>query len=148
MLCKDKKEWYDVSLIIEICLCTPCFIARLDQFFSQLKLVKTDQHTALGSKILSVILRIKLWQNLLTTFHDQYAEKILTYWYNQKGSREKERNTKIPQKNLVTHSVLRISRWTLMMIVRLTMIRMTSVQMKTMHSFFIMLSQFYYDDHL
>ena len=115
---------------------------------SQLKLVKTDQHTALGSKSLSVILRIKLQQNLQTTFHDQYAEKIVTYWYNQKGSREKERNTKIPQKNLVTHSVLRISRWTLMMIVRLTMIRMTSVQMKTIHSFFIIWSKFYYDDHL
>ena len=148
MWCKYKKEWYDASLIIEICLCIPCFIAGLEQFLSQLKLVKTDQHTALGSKSLSVILRIKLQQNLQTTFHDQYAEKIVTYCYNQKGSREKERNTKIPQKNLVTHSVLRISRWTLMMIVRLTMIRMTSVQMKTMHSFFIILSKFYYDDHL
>ena len=147
MLCKNKKEWYDASLIIEICLCTPCFIARLEQFFSQFKLVMTDQDTALSSKSLSVILRIKLRPNLLTTFHNQYADKIVTYWYNQEGRRLNQRKRKKykktnSSKNLVTHSVLRMSCWILMMIAPLTMIRMTSGQMKAMHSFFIMQSKF------
>ena len=142
MLCKDKKIWYDASLISEICLCTPCFIARLEKYFSQLKLVKTDQHTVLTSKSLSVILRIKLRPNLLTTFHDQYVDKIVRYWYNQKGRRLNEgkrkeyKKTNSSKKSRDTFS-LRISCWTLMMIVRLTMIRMTSVQMKTMNAYFL-----------
>ena len=71
MLCEDKKEWYDVSLIIEICLSTPCSNGTLERFFSQLKLVKTDHCTVLSSKSLSAILGIKLQQTPQTTFHNQ-----------------------------------------------------------------------------
>ena len=153
MLCKDKKKWYDASLISEICLCTPCVIARPEQYFRQLKLVKTDQHTVPTLKSLSVILRIKLRPNLLTTFHDQYVDKIVTYWYNQKGRRlnqGKRKKYKKPNSSKKSRDTfgLTISCWILMMIVRLTMIRMTLVQMKTMHTFFTMLSKFYSDDHL
>ena len=107
MLCKDKKKWYGSSLISEICLCTPCFIARPEQYFSQLKLVKTDQHTVLTSKSLSVILRIKLRPNLLMTFHDQMStrsSRIGTFRKVGDWIKEKEKNTKnqIPRKNLVT----------------------------------------------
>ena len=80
MLCEDRKEWYDASLVIEICLCTPCSNATLERFFSQLKLVKTDQS-------LNAILRIKLRQTPLATFNDEYADKIVSYWYNQKSRR-------------------------------------------------------------
>ena len=30
MLCEDKKEYYDASLIIEICLCTTCSNTTLE----------------------------------------------------------------------------------------------------------------------
>ena len=85
ILCKDKKEWNDASGIIKTCLCTPGSSATLERFFSHLKLVKTYQKTVLCSESLSAILRIKLWQTPLMTFHNQYTDRIVTHWYNQKG---------------------------------------------------------------
>ena len=34
LLCKDKPEWCDKALVIEICLCTPCSNATLERDFS------------------------------------------------------------------------------------------------------------------
>ena len=84
MLCKNKKEWYSASLVIEICLCTPCSNATLERFFSHLKFVKTDQRTSLSAGSLNAVLRIKLRGTSITEFNKQYAEKVVCYWYNQK----------------------------------------------------------------
>ena len=89
-----------------------------------------------------------MWQTPLTTFHDQYADKIVTYWNNQKGrkmhqgKRKEYKKQNSSKKILQDIQYLRVSGWTMMMIVWVTMIWMTSVQMKTMHSFFTMLSKF------
>ena len=86
-------------------------------------------------------------------FSRSNVDKIVTYWYNQKGRRlnqGKRKKYKKPNSSKKSRDTfgLTISCWILMMIVRLTMIRMTLVQMKTMHTFFTMLSKFYSDDHL
>ena len=85
--CKDKPEWHGIGLVIEICLCTPCSNATLERFFNQLKIVKTDQRTALSSSSLNSILRIKLRQIPLKTFHDEFADKVGSHWYNEKDRR-------------------------------------------------------------
>ena len=104
MLYEGKKEWYDASQIIEICQCAPCSNATLDRFFNQLKLVKTDQGTVLSLKSLSAILRIKLRQTPLITFHDQYTNKIVTYWYNQKGRMHQQKRKNYKKQNSLKKS--------------------------------------------
>ena len=34
LLCKDKPEWYDKIVLMEICFCTPCSNATLERDFS------------------------------------------------------------------------------------------------------------------
>ena len=92
--CKDKPEWHGIGLVIEICLCTPCSNATLERFFNQLKIVKTDQRTALSSSSLNSILRIKLRQIPLKTFHDEFADKVVSHWCNEKGRRVHQKQRK------------------------------------------------------
>ena len=94
LLCKDKIEWYSTSLIIEICLCTPCSNATLERFFSQLQLVKTDLHTVLSSSSLNAVLRIKLRGTSITAFNEKYSDKVVSYWYNQKDRRIHQKKQK------------------------------------------------------
>ena len=110
LLCKDKIEWYSTSLIIEICLCTPCSNATLERFFSQLQLVKTDLRTALSSSSLNAVLRIKLRGTSITAFNEKYSDKVVSYWYNQKDRRIHQKNENSTrsehlQKNLVSHLI-------------------------------------------
>ena len=115
LLCKDKIEWYSTSLIIEICLCTPCSNATLDRFFSQLQLVKTDLRTTLSSSSLNAVLRIKLRGTSITAFNEKYSDKVVSYWYNQKQEfiKKSENSTRSEhlQKNLVSHLIKTNSQW-------------------------------------
>ena len=94
LLCKDKPEWRGIALVIEICLCSPCSNATLERFFNHLKVVKTDQRTSLSSSSLNSILRIKLRQIPITHFHDKFADKTVSYWYNDKARRLKQKKRK------------------------------------------------------
>ena len=100
--CEDKPEWRGLSLLIELCLCTPCSNATLERFFSQLKVVKTEQRTALSSSSLNALLRIKLRQLSSREFHDDFAEKALSYWYNDKSRRIHQSKRKQYKKRKVT----------------------------------------------
>ena len=73
LVSKDKENWLSISLIIEICLCTPSSNATLERFFNHLKVVKTNQRARLSADSLNSILPIKmkkLWHNV---FHDEYS---------------------------------------------------------------------------
>ena len=85
--CESKPEWRGLSLLIELCLCTPCSNATLERFFSQMKEVKTEQRTALSSSSLNALLRIKLRQLSTNEFHEDFNEKIVSHWYNGKSRR-------------------------------------------------------------
>ena len=39
---KKTKDWGNIFLVIELCMCTPCSDAALKRFFSQIRIVKTD----------------------------------------------------------------------------------------------------------
>ena len=99
---KDREQWLGVSLIIEICLCTPSSDATLERFFGHLKIVKTDQRTRLSVTSLNSVLQIKLRQLLHTLlFHDEYADKVLSHWHNEKDRRVNQKKRK-PYKKGVT----------------------------------------------
>ena len=91
---QDNPEWRGIALVIEICLCTPCSNATLERFFNHLKIVKTDQRTALSSSSLNSVLRVKLRQIPIKTFHDEYTDKIVSHWYNDKDRRIHQRKRK------------------------------------------------------
>ena len=73
-LCKDKTEWCGIALLIEICLCVPCSNATLERFFNHLNVVKTDKRVSLSLSNLNSILHVKLWQILITLFHDEFTD--------------------------------------------------------------------------
>ena len=99
---KDRDEWLGVSLISEICLCTPSSNATLERFFNYLKIAKTDQRTRLSATSLNSVLRIKMRQLSHTLFHDdEYADKVLSHWYNEKDRRVNQKKRK-PYKKRVT----------------------------------------------
>ena len=81
---------------------TPCSNATLERFFSQLKVVKTEQRTALSSSSLNALLRIKLRQLSSREFHDDFAEKALSYRYNDKSRRIHQSKRKQYKKRKVT----------------------------------------------
>ena len=56
--------------------------------------MKTDQRTALSSSSLNSILRIKLRQIPLKTFHDEFADKVVSHWYNEKDRRIHQKQRK------------------------------------------------------
>ena len=92
--CREDNEWCNAGLIIEICLCTPSSNATLERFFNQMKLVKWDKRTALSSKSLNAILRIKLRNIPITEFNQKYSDNIVNYWYNQKERRINQKKRK------------------------------------------------------
>ena len=55
---KDKESWYDIILLVELCLSTPLSNATLERFFSYLKVVKTEIRSRLSSESLNSIMRI------------------------------------------------------------------------------------------
>ena len=99
---KDKPEWRGISLLIEICLCTPCSNATLERFFSQLKVVKTEQRTALSSSSLNSLLRVKLRQLSKSEFHEDFADKVVSHWYNRKSRRIHQSKRKSYKKRKVS----------------------------------------------
>ena len=114
--CEDKPEWRGIALLIEICLCTPCSNATLERFFSQLKIVKTEQRTALSSSSLNSILRIKLRQISARDFHKEFANKIALRWYNSKSRRihQKDRKSYKKRKSSVkTRNELNVEEFTI-----------------------------------
>jgi hypothetical protein len=95
---KNKPDWFGICLIIEICLGTPCSNATLERFFNHLKIIKTDQRTVLSSSSLNSLLRIKLRQIPIKTFHEEFSDKVVSYWYNEKGRRTHQKKRKTYKK--------------------------------------------------
>ena len=99
---KDKDDWRGVTLVIEICLCTPCSNATLERFFNQLKVVKTDQRTRLSATSLNSCLRVKLKKLSQSVFHDEYGDNVVCHWYGKKGHRRINQRKRKKYNNRVT----------------------------------------------
>ena len=61
-----------------------------------LKVVNTNQRTSLLSSNLNSILRIKLRQIKISHFLDEFADNIVSHWYNNKSSIEIEAKLEKP----------------------------------------------------
>ena len=56
---KSGKNWDNILLLVELCLCAPYSNAILERFFSQMKVVKTDWLNRLTDENLTALLYIK-----------------------------------------------------------------------------------------
>ena len=72
------------TLIIEICLCAPFSNASLERLFSKMNLIKTTLCNHLKNDSLNSILHINISRLSLQSFHDEYLEKCVNYWFNAK----------------------------------------------------------------
>ena len=54
----DSNKWGNVLAVIELLFCLPMANGHLERVFSQLKLIKTNRHTALKEDTLDQLLRI------------------------------------------------------------------------------------------
>ena len=56
--------------------------------------MKTDLRTVLSGDSLNAILRIKLRGISITQFNEQYSDKVVSFWYNQKDRRINQKTRK------------------------------------------------------
>ena len=65
---KEKESWYDIILVVELCLCNPFSNAALERFFSHLKAVKTEIRSRISSESLNSVMRICMKGLSITKF--------------------------------------------------------------------------------
>ena len=83
-LADEHIFWKPATLIIEICLCAPFSNASLERLFSKMNLIKTTLCNHLKNDSLNSILHINISRLSLQSFHDEYLEKCVNYWFNAK----------------------------------------------------------------
>ena len=66
---KEIRDWCNIFMIIELCICTPCSNAELERFFSQMQVVKTDWCDHPSEVNLTCLLIIKVAGPSLKSFH-------------------------------------------------------------------------------
>ena len=69
----ETRDWCNIFTIIELCICTPCSIAEVKRFISQMQVVKTDWRSRLSEVNLTCLLRIEVADPSLKSFHDSYC---------------------------------------------------------------------------
>ena len=77
----------------------------LERFFSQLKMVKTEQCTTPSENSLNSILYIRLRENSVTEFNNMYSYSVLQHWYSQRQRRIHQKRRKEYQKKEVCEKV-------------------------------------------
>ena len=75
---KDRESWYDIMILIELCLCTPFSNATLERFFSHFKLVKTELRSRLSSESLNSLMRIRMKGLSITDFDKDYSSQCVS----------------------------------------------------------------------
>ena len=96
-----KEEHADskpASLLIEICLCAPFSNNILEQFFSQVNLTKTTLWNRLTNESLNSLLRIGISGISLNGFHNNYLQRCVAYWFNNKNRRVTQCKRKLYKK--------------------------------------------------
>ena len=99
----ENPQWRPALLIIKICLCAPISNDSLEMLFNKMNLVKPTVHNRLKNSALNALLRIKVSNVSLETFHKEHVLSCLYFRYNKKGrrlsqgkwKRYKKRKTKV-----------------------------------------------------
>ena len=71
----------------QLCFCAPISDATLESLFSHINLMKTTVRNRLINGSLNSILRIRVSGISMQTFHNNYVDKCIQYWYNTKNRR-------------------------------------------------------------
>ena len=75
---KDRESWYDIMILIELCLCTPFSNATLKRFFTYLKVVKTELRPRLSSESLNSVMRIRMQGLSITDFDKDFSSQCVS----------------------------------------------------------------------
>ena len=84
---EEHADWKPTSLLMEICLCGPFTNTILERFFSQMNLIKTTLRNRLTNESLNSLLRIRISGISLNGFHNNYLQRCVAYWFNNKNRR-------------------------------------------------------------
>ena len=111
---QDKNpQWRPVLLIIKICFCAPISNASLERLFNQMNLVKPTVHNHLKNSVLNVLLRIKVSNVSVETFHKEHVLSCVYFWHNKdrrlsqgKRKRYKNRKTKVSKSSTFNFSTM------------------------------------------
>ena len=95
---EEHTDWKPASLLIEICLCAQFSNAILERFFSQMNLIKTTLRNRLTNESLNSLLRIRISGISLNGFHNNYLQRCVAYWFNNKNRRVTQRKRKLHKK--------------------------------------------------
>ena len=82
---EEHADWKPASLLIEICLCAPFSNAILERFFSQMNFIETTLRNRLTNESLNWLLRIRISGISLNGFHNNYLQRCVAYWFNNKN---------------------------------------------------------------
>ena len=110
----ENPQWRPALLISKICLCAPISNASLESQFNQMNLVKPTVHNCLRNSVLSALLRIKVSNVSVETFHKEHVLSCVYFWYNKKGRRllqgkrksYKNRKTKVSKSPMFDFSTI------------------------------------------
>ena len=80
----DAQKWSNVLSVVELLFCLPMANGRVEQVFSQLKLIKTNRRTCLGEDTLDRLLRINVEGPPLSQWD---ASAALQLWQHAKMRR-------------------------------------------------------------
>ena len=109
----ENLQWRPVLLIIKICLCTPISSASLERLFNQMNLAKPTVLDRLKNSALNALLRIKVSNVSVETFHKEHVLSCVYFWYNKgrrlsqgKQKRYKNRKTKVSKSSTFNFSTI------------------------------------------
>ena len=95
---EEHADWKPASLLIEICLCVLFSNATLEQFLSQINLIKIILQNRLTNESLNSLLCIRISGISLNGFHNNYLQRCVAYWFNNKNHRVTQRKQKLYKK--------------------------------------------------
>ena len=82
----ENPQWRPELLIIKICWCAPISNASQERLFNQMNLIKPTIHNRLKNSALNALLRIKVSNESVETFHKEHVLSCV-FRYNKKGRR-------------------------------------------------------------
>ena len=115
---KDRECWYDIMILIELCLCTPFSNATLKRFFSDLEVVKMELRSRLLSESLNSLMRIRMKGLSITDFDKDYSSQCVSHWYGSKARRifkKSKRSTKHGKQRRSNDQILKLITWTVIL---------------------------------
>ena len=83
----ENPQWRPVLLIVKICLCALISNTSQERLFNQTNLIKPTVHHRLKSSALNALLRIKVANVSVETFHNEHVLSCVYFSYNKKGRR-------------------------------------------------------------